>query len=107
MSSVYSPQEKRIKFEKITNDKRATKILLSFQGIRPKIDIERGKYFTQSFKETEGQPLILRWAKALYRYAENAAVYVDDHQLIAGRAGREGRYGICFRSLTAIFWMKR
>ena len=103
MSSVYSPQEKRIKFEKITNDKRATKILLSFQGSRPKIDIERGKYFTQSFKETEGQPLILRWAKALYRYAENAAVYVDDHQLIAGRAGREGRYGILFPELDGDF----
>ncbi|MGN0695343.1 MAG: glycyl radical protein [Oscillospiraceae bacterium] len=98
-----SPQEKRIKAEKTLPDTRSAKILHSFQGTRPKIDIERGRFFTESFRKTEGQPLILRWAKALYHYAENATVYVDDDQLIAGRAGREGRYGILYPELDGDF----
>lgn len=100
---VLSPQEKRIKNSYVSSDKRAGKLLAGFQGTRPVIDIERGRYFTESFKETEGQPLVLRWAKALYHYAENASVYVDDGQLIAGRAGREGRYGILYPELDGDF----
>lgn len=103
MATVYSPQEKRIIFSQIKSEKRTAKILRGFQGTRPKIDIERGKYFTLSFKETEGQPLILRWAKALYKYAENATVYIDDNQLIAGRAGKDGRYGILYPELDGDF----
>ncbi len=102
-NKVLSPQEKRVAGIESIKEKRTTKILNSFQGSRPKIDIERGKYFTQSFKETEGQPLILRWAKALYKYAENATVYIDDSQLIVGRAGREGRYGILYPELDGDF----
>lgn len=100
---VLSPQEKRIIGLDREMEKRTTKILKSFQGKRPKIDIERGKYFTESFKETEGEPLILRWAKALYNYAEKATVYIDDDQLIVGRAGKQGRYGILYPELDGDF----
>ncbi len=48
---------------------------MTFKGTKPQIDIERGLYFTESFKQTEGQPLNLRWAKALMHYAKNATVY--------------------------------
>lgn len=98
-----SPQEKRLQNINDVKDKRTTRILSSFQGSRPKIDIERGKYFTESFKTTEGEPLVLRWAKALYHYAENATVYIDDDQLIVGRAGRVGRYGILYPELDGDF----
>ncbi len=100
---VLSPQEERIKNSHAPSDKRAGRLLAGFQGTRPVIDIERGRYFTESFKKTEGQPLVLRWAKALYHYAENASVYIDDGQLIAGRAGREGRYGILYPELDGDF----
>lgn len=100
---VLSPQEKRIMGINQGKEKRTTKILNSFQGKKPNIDIERGKYFTESFKETEGEPLVLRWAKALYNYAEKASVYIDDDQLIVGRAGKEGRYGILYPELDGDF----
>lgn len=100
---VLSPQEKRIIGIHQTKDKRTTRILNSFQGDKPKIDIERGKYFTESFKTTEGEPLVLRWAKALYNYAEKATVYIDDDQLIVGRAGKQGRYGILYPELDGDF----
>ena len=67
---VLSPQETRI-FDEIENNttiqkkNKAYKILQEIRGTKPQFDIECGLYFTQSFKETEGQPLNLRWAKAL------------------------------------------
>lgn len=102
---VLSLQEKRIQYEmehKILRSQplnRAADILKKIRDSKPRIDIERGLYFTQSFRETEGEPLILRWAKALYHYAENARVYIDEGQLLAGRSGRQGRYGILYPEL--------
>ncbi|MGF7186951.1 formate C-acetyltransferase, partial [Desulfitispora alkaliphila] len=82
---------------------RAYKILNTFKNERPIIDIERAKLFTESFKETEGQPLILRWSKALKHIAENITVYIDDHQLLVGRSGCQGRYGILYPELDGDF----
>lgn len=98
---VLSPQEERIKKNNLNYKKnnRARKILEKIRNVKPQIDIERGLYFTQSFKETEGQPLNLRWAKALYHYAKNATVYIDDDQLLVGRSGKTGRYGILYPEL--------
>ena len=106
---ILSPQEERINAEissKEANYKpknRVESILDTFKGARPKIDVERGLYFTQSFKETEGEPLILRWSKALLHYAKNATVYIDDNQLIVGRGGKQGRYGILYPELDGDF----
>lgn len=107
-SCCLSPQEQRFQdkdMEKKSFEgrERVFTILNSFQNLRPKIDVERAKYFTESFKETEGQPLILRWAKALKKVAENITVYIDDHQLLVGRAGAQGRYGIIFPELDGDF----
>jgi|AGTN01.1.fsa_nt_gi Pyruvate-formate lyase len=82
---------------------RAFAILRGFEGKRPEIDVERALYFTRSFRETEGQPLVLRWAKALHHIAENITVHIDDDQLLAGRVGKPGRYGILYPELDGDF----
>ncbi len=82
---------------------RAFTILDGFEGTRPTIDVERALYFTQSFRQTEGQPLVLRWAKALHHIAENITVSIDDNQLLAGRIGKPGRYGILYPELDGDF----
>ena len=102
---VLSVQEERIKEEIRTkkpvygSKNRAAQLLERVKGSKPQIDIERGLLFTQSFKETEGEPLNLRWAKALYHYAKNATVYIEKDQLLAGRSGKPGRYGILYPEL--------
>lgn len=106
--TVLSPQEQRIKEEQLGiqdfgSRQRVFKILNSFKGQLPRIDIERAKYFTDSFKETEGQPLILRWSKALKHIAENITIYIDDDQLVVGRAGYPGKYGLLFPELDGDF----
>ncbi|RJP20708.1 MAG: hypothetical protein C4520_11165 [Candidatus Abyssobacteria bacterium SURF_5] len=51
------------------------------------ICIERARYYTQSFRETEGEPQILRLAKAFRHYLENVTVVLNENDLFAGYAG--------------------
>ncbi len=105
-----SPQERRVqdRIEGKENQFKAKhprvfKLLERFDGQKPRIDIERALYFTQSMQETEGQPLVLRWAKALMHIAKNITVYVQEDQLLLGRAGCDGRYGILYPELDGDF----
>ena len=82
---------------------RPYKILKSIQKLRPIIDVERARYFTESMKQTEGQMLVLRWAKAMHHIAQNITVYIDDNQLLVGRSGAQGRYGILYPELDGDF----
>jgi formate C-acetyltransferase len=82
---------------------RVFTILDSIEGLKPEIDIERALYFTESMRQTEGEALVLRWAKAMKHIAENITVYIDDHQLLAGRSGVQGRYGILYPELDGDF----
>ncbi len=105
-----SPHEQRLQ-DKIAGKEdrfrqthqRVFTILEGFEQLKPRIDVERARYFTESMRATVGQPLVLRWAKAMYNIASKIAVYIDDHQLIAGRAGCQGRYGILYPELDGDF----
>ena len=105
---VLSPHEQRVQDEiqgifDTSGRERIYRILNSFRTDRPVIDVERARYFTESFRKTEGQPLMLRWAKALKHIAENITIYIDDHQLLVGRSGCQGRYGILYPELDGDF----
>lgn len=82
---------------------RAFKILDRVQYLTPKVDVQRGKLFTEIMRETEGEPLVLRWAKAMMHVAKNIDVYIDEDQLLVGRAGAQGRYGILHPELDGDF----
>ena len=107
----HCPQEQRI-FDRQQGKKdmyydshrRVMELITKFDGQTPYIDVERALYFTQSMKETEGQPLVLRWAKALMNIAKNISVIVQDGQLLLGRASaKDGRYGILYPELDGDF----
>src|SRR5512136_1989072 len=67
---------------------------------RPGLAMERGALFTESFKTTEGQPLVMRWAKALKHIAENISVAIFDDELIVGRPNTWfGRYTLVYPEL--------
>lgn len=105
---VLSPQEQRLQDKIAGRDQgvmrpRTAAILAQFQNQRPQIDIERARYFTESFRQTEGQPLLLRWAKAMYHVAANITVYIDEDQLLVGRGGATGRYGVVYPELDGDF----
>ncbi len=105
---ILSPHEQRVLEEQqgihsYAGRERVFGILNSFKGTRPTIDVERAALFTDSMRETEGQHLTLRWAKALKHIAEHITVYIDDHQLLVGRSGCPGRYGILYPELDGDF----
>ena len=102
---VYSPQEEYLMNLKLGNQdirkgrERIYRIIDRYNGTKPAIDVERGRYFTESMKQTEGEMLVLRWAKALKHIAENITIYIDDDTLIVGRGGKPGRYGLVYPEL--------
>ena len=111
VAEIKSPHEQRLEDniagkEDIYREshKRVFKLLERFDGQKPAIDVERALFFTQSMAETVGQPLVLRWAKALMNVAKNITVMVQDDQLLLGRCGgHDGRYGILYPELDGDF----
>jgi formate C-acetyltransferase len=103
---VLSPQEARLfhpQAHAAQPADRTHRILAGIQRQKPGIDVERARYFTESMRETEGELLILRWAKAMYHIAQHITVYIDADQLLVGRAGKPGRYGILYPELDGDF----
>ena len=111
VAEIKSPHEQRLEDniagkEDIYREshKRVFKLLERFDGQKPAIDVERALFFTQSMAETVGQPLVLRWAKALMNVAKNITVMVQDDQLLLGPCGgHDGRYGILYPELDGDF----
>lgn len=101
----YSPQEQAIAAGSYVGDTKDSACHARFQSIYkrcfanmvPFVDIERAKYFTESMKATEGQPLVLRYALAMKHLAEKLPVYIEEGQLLVGRVGTDkGRYGLLY-----------
>jgi len=49
-----------------------------------KICLERARLLTESYKKTEGQPMVLRRAKGLAHILENMTIYIQDKEKIVG-----------------------
>ncbi len=51
---------------------------------RPEVCIERARYYTRSMQKTEGEPQVIRQAKALAHVLENLSVHIQPDELIVG-----------------------
>ena len=114
-----SPQEQAIESGKtVTHGTVTDRVLRLYNAVRaygpPRASIERAVLFTESFKETEGQPTVLRWAKALNLFAEKSPLAIFPDELIVGRpAAWLGRYAIVYPELDgsvmplAVDWYRK
>ena len=50
-----------------------------------KLDLQRSILLTESYKETEGQPMVLRRAKAMEHILTGMGLYIQDWELIVGK----------------------
>src|SRR5512136_2360413 len=104
-ATILSAQEQAIvDGKRVLHGTATERVLRMFDAIRsygpPRVALERAIYFTESFKTTEGQPLVWRWAKALKHIAENISVAIFDDELIVGRANTWlGRYSLVYPEL--------
>jgi len=74
--------------------------------ITPSICPERATIFTESMKETEGQPIVLRRARAFARVLESMSLYVRDGELIVGNQARRPRAAPVFPEYS-VNWIER
>lgn len=61
---------------------------------KPEMDLENARLLTKGFRETEGEPLVLRKAKAFRTQCIEKTVRIWDDELIVGCSGSKIRAGI-------------
>ncbi len=112
---VYSPHELRVirgEAMELTNEEakrkrgRVNRILKRIYRQTPQLSVARAKYFTESFRETEELPLVLRWALGMARVMEKIPVHILEDELIVGRGGPPGRYGILYPELEGAYFAR-
>ena len=112
VNTKLSPQEERlIRGERLsltteeggTKRARLNRMLDGFRDKPPVIVVDRARLMMESFKETEGLPIVLRWAKALENVAGKIPVSIGEDELIVGRGGPQGRYHIIYPELNVGF----
>jgi len=70
------------------------------------VDSERAVLVTDSYKKTEGEPIVVRRAKALKNILENIRVYILPDELIVGHAASKPRSAQVFPEM-AVDWLER
>lgn len=49
-----------------------------------RLDLQRSRFFTESFRQTDGQAMVLRRAKALANLLAKMGIFIRDHERIVG-----------------------
>jgi len=105
---IFSPQESRLMDGEyfVLTDKEARrkreridKMLGRIVAVPPRVAVERARYLTESFRQTEGLPLSLRYALALKNIAEKIEIFIDPLELIVGRCGQGESCGLIYPEL--------
>ena len=79
--------EEMLSFKPANQDcdfERITMLQERMNARTPTICPERAEIITKSFQQTEGEPIVVRRAKALAAILEQMTVYIEDGMLIAG-----------------------
>lgn len=86
---IIAPEKlrKKVVSRAIRNIKRGTADDDSKRGMfRPEIrlDLQRSRLMTESYKETDGEPMVLRRAKALSNILNKMGIFIRDYERIVG-----------------------
>lgn len=75
----------------VKKSERITRLVENLYRNMPEIEADRAVLLTESFKKTEGEPIILRKAKAFKNIVENIPITIRDEELIVGSATKVPR----------------
>jgi len=78
---------------RIEGNGRVSKLKEKVLHVTPEVCLERGYWMTESYKETEGEPPVIRRAKALKKILEEMTIGIEDGELIVGKATSKARGG--------------
>ena len=96
MLNILRTEEQRgqFSFEGGNNFERIEKLMEAYWENKPEVDVERAVIYTDSYKESEGEDVLIRRAKAFYDYCAKRAVTIPDYQLIVGDSSSKPRGGV-------------
>ncbi len=77
--------------EKLPKSERITRLVADLYKKMPEIEADRGVLITESYKQTEGEPIITRRAKAFAHILDNIPITIRDEELIVGSATKAPR----------------
>ena len=84
---------------------RVTKMREEYFDTNPSICHERAVLLTESAKETEGIPMVLRRAKALEKVLEDMTIYVKNGDLLVGNTSSKPRAAAVFPEFS-VNWIE-
>lgn len=85
---------------------RVQRLRKRMTSISPEICIERAHSVTESYKQTEADPIVLRRAKALERVLSEMSIYIEDDELIVGNQASKPRAAPIFPEYS-IDWIEQ
>ena len=62
----------------------------------PQIEADRGVLITESYRSTEGEPIVTRRSKAFYHILENIPITIRPEELIVGSSSVAPRCALVF-----------
>ena len=75
----------------IKKSERITKLVDNLFKSKPEIEADRAVLLTESYKKTEGEPIILRRAKAFKNILDNIPIVIRDEELVVGSTTQKSR----------------
>jgi formate C-acetyltransferase len=112
-TNAMSPQELRLREERpvglvgvdvASKRSRIHRMLAGFRDLPIRLNVERAQLFTESFRKTEGKPIVLRWAEALSHILKSHSIHIGNEEIVVGSAGPPGRYAIIYPELAGGFF---
>lgn len=68
------------------------------------VTLERATLYMESYRQTEGEPPLIRRAKALRHLLENHQIVIDDHDLLVGNRSAKPRAGVLSPEMSP-YWI--
>ena len=75
----------------IPRTQRVTKLIENLFATAPVIEADRGVLITESYKQTENEPIVSRRAKAFMHICKNIPITIRDLELVVGSATKNPR----------------
>lgn len=82
---------------------RTAKLNDELLDVKPEICPERARLVTLSYMETEGEPMVIRRAKAIYKILTEMTIFIQRDQLIAGTQAGKLRAAPIFPETEALY----
>ncbi|MBE0479273.1 glycyl radical protein, partial [Candidatus Aerophobetes bacterium] len=90
----------------LISSERTKKLRDDLLAKKPQMCPERAVIYTRIYQETEGEPMIIRRAKAFRELLENMTIYIQDRELIVGNQASTPRSAPVYPETEACYLLE-